>query len=42
LGWFEIGRNHPCASFRQCQCDRLTDALAGAGDLRDATLVCSY
>ena len=39
---FEVGRNHPCASFCQCQGDRLADALAGAGDQRYAPLVCSY
>jgi hypothetical protein len=38
---FEVGGDHS-ASFCQCQCDRLTDALAGAGDQRYAPLVCSY
>jgi hypothetical protein len=38
----EVGGDHPCASLRQCQCDRLPDALTGARDQGHAPFVCSY
>src|SRR4051812_13566401 len=35
----EVGRDHLCASFRQCHCDRLAYTLGRAGDQGHSPLV---